>query len=415
MSEPFEKQARNTAERVARESYGKLVSILAARNRDIAAAEDALSGAFQSAMKTWPQSGVPERPEAWLLTAARRNLLHQYRHQTVRTAADYSITLLTEERSMENEERLVDKRLELMFVCTHPAIDASVQAPLMLQTVLGIDAARIAATFLMEPAAMSQRLVRAKSKIRDAGIDFEIPDVKQFPARIDAVLSAIYAAFGTGWDDTIIEDGRYQGLAEEAIWLARVLVHLVPDQPEPKGLLALMLYCHARASARISATGEFIPLTQQDHQLWSKDMVIEAENVLVQASRLGKPGRFQIEAAIQSLHAQRAVTKQKNHEAMLGLYTWLAQLAPTTGVIVARAAAYIEADKAEQALEILKSVEDKGKSYQPWWATLAHAQNALGLRLEAIASFEKAADMSDHPATKAHLLRQRDAILSSTQ
>ena len=316
---------------------------------------------------------------------------------------------------MGNEESLVDKRLELMFVCSHPAIDASVQAPLMLQTVLGIDAARIAATFLMEPAAMSQRLVRAKSKIRDAGIDFEIPDVKQFPARIDAVLSAIYAAFGTGWDDTIIEDGRYQGLAEEAIWLARVLVHLVPDQPEPKGLLALMLYCHARASARISATGEFIPLTQQDHQLWSKDMVIEAENVLVQASRLGKPGRFQIEAAIQSLHAQRAVTKQKNHEAMLGLYTWLAQLAPTTGVIVARAAAYIEADKAEQALEILKSVEDKGKTYQPWWATLAHAQNKLGLRLEAAKSFEKAAHMSDHPATKAHLLRQRDAILASTQ
>jgi len=346
-------------------SYGKLVSILAARNRDISAAEDALAGAFQSALKTWPQSGVPDRPEAWLLTAARRNLLHQYRHQTVRTAADYSICLLTEERFMENEDTLVDKRLQLMFVCTHPAIDASVQAPLMLQTVLGVDAARIAASFLMEPAAMSQRLVRAKSKIRDAGIDFEIPDIKQFPARINAVLSAIYAAFGTGWDDTDIADSRYQGLAEEAIWLARVLVHLVPEQPEPKGLLALMLYCHARAPARIGPEGQFIPLSRQDHQLWSKDMVIEAENVLVQASRLGKPGRFQIEAAIQSLHAQRAITKQKNHEAMLSLYAWLAQLAPTIGVKVAQAAAYIDAEQGRKLWKFSAQWKRRGMPISP--------------------------------------------------
>ena len=415
MTEAFEEQARKAAERVARESYGKLVSILASRNRDIAAAEDALAGAFQAALKTWPQNGVPERPEAWLLTAARRNLQHQYRHNSVRSAADYSITLLTEERSMENEDNLVDKRLQLMFVCTHPAIDPAGQAPWMLQTVLGIDAARIAASFLIEPSAMGQRLVRAKSKIRDAGIDFEIPDLKQLPARIDAVLSAIYAAFGTGWDDTIISDGRYQGLADEAIWLARVLVQLVPDNPEAKGLLALMLYCHARATARVGDEGQFIPLSQQDHRLWSKDMVIKAENALVAASRLGKPGRFQIEAAIQSLHAQRAITKHKNHDALLGLYAWLAQLAPTVGVLVAQAAAHLDADQAQKAYDILKSVGEKGKTYQPWWATLAHAQKALELRQDAISSFEKAAEMSTHPPTKTHLLKQKESILASTQ
>jgi RNA polymerase sigma-70 factor, ECF subfamily len=411
----FEDDARRAAEQAARHSYGKLLSILAARNRDIAAAEDALASAFQSALNSWPQTGVPERPEAWLLTAARRTLLHQHRHQSVRNAADYSISLLMEERSMIDDTSFVDRRLHLMFVCTHPAIDPAIQAPLILQTVLGIDAARIAMSFLVEPSAMSQRLVRAKSKIRDAGIDFELPDVAQFSARIEAVLSSIYAAFGTGWDDLILPDGRYQSLAEEAIWLGRVLVQLVPEQPEAKGLLALMLYCHARKNARIGPNGSFIPLGEQDHRLWLKDQIIEAENVLVEASRMGKPGRFQVEAAIQSLHVQRAITQQKNHEMMLGLYGWLAQLAPTLGVIVARAAAHLDAGQAETALTILESVREKGQSYQPWWACLAHAQRSLGDRQAATASFQQAASMSNHEATRAYLLSQSPKAQPSTQ
>src|ERR1700677_1552037 len=189
-------------ERVARESYGRLVAYLSSHTRDVASAEDALSNALVAALTTWPRDSVPHNPEAWLLTTARHSLIDLVRHQQVARASEPTLLLLREEQ----EEAILspefpDERLKLLFVCAHPAIDPAMHTPLMLKTVLGVDAARIAHAFLISPATMGQRLVRAKTKIRDAGIRFEIPQERELPKRLDAVLEAIYAAFGIGWDD----------------------------------------------------------------------------------------------------------------------------------------------------------------------------------------------------------------------
>src|SRR4029434_7332610 len=195
--------------------------------------------------------------------------------------------------------------LKLLFVCAHPAIDPAMHTPLMLQTVLGLDASRIAGPFLIAPKTMGQRLVRAKTKILRGGIQFEIPQAQDLPERLDAVLEAIYAAFGIGWDDMLGADERGRGLAEEAIWLARVLLELTPAEAEVQGLLALMLHCEARRAARRDRDGRYVPLSEQDPELWSLSLIEEAERHLSEASKYERPGRFQLEAAIQSVHAER--------------------------------------------------------------------------------------------------------------
>ena len=216
-----------TIERVARESYGRLVAYLSSHTRDVASAEDALSNALVKALTTWPQDGVPQNPEAWLLTTARHSLIDHVRHQQVAEASEPTLLLLREDsKEMTLSTEFPDERLKLLFVCAHPAIDPAMHTPLMLQTVLGLDAARIAGAFLVSPKTMGQRLVRAKTKIRDGGIPFEVPQERELPQRLDAVLEAIYAAFGIGWDDMAGVDQRGRDLAEEAIWLGRVLLQL---------------------------------------------------------------------------------------------------------------------------------------------------------------------------------------------
>src|SRR5271154_5860089 len=293
-------------ERVARESYGRLVAYLSSHTHDLATAEDALSDALVAALKTWPRDGVPEIPEAWLLTAARRSFIDLVRHRRVVEASEPTLLLLREEREVSLLAEFPDDRLKLLFVCAHPAIDPAMHTPLMLQTVLGLDAARIAGAFLISPKTMGQRLARAKIKIRDGGIRFEIPDRSELSTRLEAVLEAIYAAFGIGWDDMAGIDQRGRDLAEEAIWLARVLLQLIPDEAEVRGLLALMLYCESRRAARRGADGDYIPLSEQDTQQWSKPLITEAEQHLALAFQCRRPGRFQLEAAIQSVHAERS-------------------------------------------------------------------------------------------------------------
>ena len=232
---------------MARESYGRLVAYLSSHTRDVASAEDALSDALVAALTAWPRDGVPQNPEAWLLTTARHSFIDLVRHQQVAVASEPTLLLLREEpKEATLSTEFPDERLKLLFVCAHPAIDPAMHTPLMLQTVLGLDAARIAHAFLVSPTTMGQRLVRAKTKIRDGGIQFEVPQERELPQRLDAVLEAIYAAFGIGWDDMAGVDQRGRDLAEEAIWLARVLLQLMPGEAEVRGLLALMLHCEAR-------------------------------------------------------------------------------------------------------------------------------------------------------------------------
>jgi predicted RNA polymerase sigma factor len=406
---------RNRAERavetVARNSYGRLVAYLSARSRDVAAAEDALADAFVAALRTWPADGVPGNPEAWLLTAARRKLIDRARHEKVRAGAvDDLQHLLERTEEMSLSSQFPDERLKLLFVCAHPAVDAAVHTPLMLQTVLGLDAATVARAFLVAPTTMGQRLSRAKTKIRDARIGFDVPDGHELAPRLGAVLEAIYAAYGSGWDDVTGVDPRRRGLADEAIWLARMLLDLMPGEAEAQGLLAMMLYCEARRPARRSADGRYVPLSEQDPSLWSKALFDEADRTLTSAAKQIRPGRFQLEAAVQSAHMDRARTGRIDWPAVALLYEGLVRGAPTIGALVGRAAAVAEAGEPAASLAQLDRLPlDAVRSYAPYWATRAHILRRLGRTPDALEAFDRAIDLSDDEAVRQFLRRRRDS------
>ena len=398
-----------TIERVARESYGRLVAYLSVHTHDLASAEDALSEALVSALQAWPKNGVPSNPEAWLLTAARRSLIDVIRHQRVVAGAEPTLALL-QGNSMKPDfsNAFPDERLKLLFVCAHPSIDAAMHTPLMLQTVLGLDAVRIGHAFLVQPKTMGQRLSRAKTKIRDGGIPFAIPEERDLPERLDAVLEAIYAAFGIGWDDMFGTDQSGHDLAEEAIWLARVLLQLMPSEAEVHGLLALMLHCEARRNARRSSDRRYVPLSEQDPDRWSRPLIEEAEQHLAEALKCGRPGRFQLEAAIQSVHAERAYTGDTDWSAIALFYRQLMQMSPTLGVSVGYAAAIAEANGPEAGLAILDPIAPEDVSrYQPYWAVRAHLLQALGKLDEAAKAYDRAVGLAEDPAIREFLLRKR--------
>ena len=386
--------APRAVERAAREAYGRLVAWLGGRSRDLAGAEDALADAFAAALTHWPREGVPARPEAWLLTTARRRMIDAARRR--RTRADALPTLVLAQNEADLDDEFPDERLKLLFVCAHPAIDPAARTPLMLQIVLGLDAATIAAAFLVAPAAMGQRLVRAKEKIRAAGIGFRIPEAAELPERLDAVMQAIYAAYGTGW-----EDAGPNALAEEAIWLARMLAGLLPGEPEAAGLLALLLFCESRRGARRDPAGRFVPLAAQDPALWSAPMLEEARVVLTEAGKVGRIGRFQLEAAIQSVHAARGETGRTEWQAVALLYEGLHRLSPTTGVAVGRAAALAELHGPAAGLAALGDVVAPG--YQPFWALRATLLRRLGRDGEAEAATARAIALASDPAIRAFL------------
>jgi RNA polymerase sigma-70 factor (ECF subfamily) len=396
----------DAAAAVARDSYGRLIAYLAARSHDIAAAEDALGDAFAAALRHWPVDGVPDAPEAWLLTTARRRLHDRWRHGRVEAEAEATLAIVFGELAAAPEPQFPDERLKLMFVCAHPAVDPAARAALMLQTVLGLDAARIASAFLVAPATLSQRLVRAKDKIRSAGIAFEVPGADEWPGRLADVLEAIYAAYGTGWDDVAGTDPAKSGLAEEALTLAAMLVHLVADAAEAWGLLALLAFCQSRVRARRDAAGDYVPLAAQDASLWDRELLALAESALARAAALGAPGAFQLEAAIQSAHAQRCLGADVPATAIVALYDALVALQPTLGAIVSRACAVADAHGAAAGLAALAAIDPKDvRSYQPYWAALAHLAAARGDAATASAARERAVGLSTDPAVRRFLLR----------
>ncbi|HEV2195593.1 MAG TPA: DUF6596 domain-containing protein [Candidatus Acidoferrum sp.] len=411
MNETNQETAHREIERVARESYGRLVAYLSVHTHDVASAEDALSNALVSALGHWPREGVPKNPEAWLLTAARHSLIDAIRHQKVVVESEPTIKFLTEdsvEAALPTSTQFPDERLKLLFVCAHPAIDPSMHTPLMLQTVLGLDAARIAQAFLIAPKTMGQRLFRAKTKIRSGGIPFEIPQERDLPERLDAVLEAIYAAFGIGWDDMAGADQRGRNLAEEALWLARVLLQLVPGEAEVQGLLALMLYCESRRAARRDVRGRYVPLSEQDPQQWSLPLIEEAEHHPAEAFQRGRMGRFQLEAAIQSVHAERARTGRTDWAAIVLFYEQLLRISPAFGTRVGYAAALAEANGPAAGLAVLDAMDrDAVAGYQPYWAGRAHLLQRLGKSHEAADAFDRAVGLAEDPAIREFLLHKR--------
>ncbi len=413
-----DEEAARTAEQVARDSYGRLVAFLAARTRDIAGAEDALAEAFATALASWPVQGVPRNPDAWLLTVARRRQTDAIRRRRTRLAGEEHMKLIAEEIESEVEaaanrtDSIPDRRLGLMFACAHPAIERGMRAPLILQTILGLTAIDIASAFLIAPATMGQRLVRAKQRILDAGIPFAIPDLTEIPERLDAVLDAIYAAYAKGWSE--LGEAESTDLSDEAIWLARLIVSLLPDQAEARGMLALMYYTSARNPARRDSNGAYVPLDRQDTSLWDLARVDAAEEQLHLASRAGPSGRYQLEAAIQSAHVARRLSGADTAPAILALYDHLLTLTHSPVVALNRAVALAEVEGPAAGLGALDALADdpRMQSYQPYWAARGHLSAEAGRREEAHQALTLALGLATDAAVRRYLA-DRLATLTS--
>lgn len=411
-----DEQARNLAEAVARGSYGKLVAFLAARTHDVAAAEDALSDAFASALADWPVKGCPANPEAWLLTVARRKMIDAFRGQRREIGGEelqgMAEGLGAAAIAAEIPNQIPDQRLALMFVCAHPAIDAGIRAPLILQVILGLDAKAIASAFLLSPAAMGKRLVRAKEKIREAGIPFRVPEPEELPGRLDAILDAVYAAFAEGWSDPGGTDVARRDLTEEAMFLARLVTELLPQEPEALGLLALMLHAEARRRARRREDGEYVPLAEQDPELWDSRMIAEAETLLLRASALGTLGRYQLEAALQSAHVDRCRAGRANWTEVVRLYDALFALAGSPVVAINRALAIAELHGASAGLDAMPEAASDPRlaEYQPYWAARAALLAKIGAQGEARQAYEIAIGLERDPAVR-RFLQTRQSVL----
>ena len=403
--EAARRTAVHAAERVARDSYGRLVAFLAARTRDVAGAEDALGEAFAAALRLWPVDGVPDNPDAWLLTVARRRQVDAVRRRQTRTAGEDHVKLIADEieEATQTAGAIPDRRLALMFACAHPAIERGMRAPLILQTILGMTGEDISAAFLIPPATMSQRLVRAKTRIKDAGVPFAIPEPEDLPSRLEAVLDAIYAAYTKGWSE--VGDEGVPEMAEEAIWLGRLVVSLLPAEPEAKGMLALMLYAESRRPARRDASGAYVPLEQQDVSLWDDSQIRLAERLLHDANQAGPSGRYQLEAAIQSAHTARRIAGIANWPAIVALYDHLLERTHSPVVVLNRAVALAEAEGAAAALASIGTLADdkRMQSYQPYWAALGHLRATAGDREAALAALTVAIGLTTDPAVRTYL------------
>lgn len=407
--EPDDTRARAAAEWAARASYGKLVAQLTAQFGDVSQAEDALADAFTSALATWPQRGVPDNPEGWLITAARRKAFDAARKATTAAKHARAILPLQKEAEMNSPDdaspQSGDRRLELMFLCAHPAVPQAAHTALMLQTVLGFTAEEIAAATLESPEAIGQRLARAKRRLAGGDIPFALPPDHILRERMAAVLRAVYAAYTSGWDNIPGGADPATGLAVEAEWLARCLTRLAPGDAEVKGLLALILYCESRRAARRDSNGRYVPLDRQDTSLWDENRIGEATALLTEAGALRAPGRFQLEAAIQAVHAARRQTGHTDWRLICRLYGALRAIAPSVGAEIGEAAARLRAGETDKALALLDALNGKQiERHAPYWAVRAHVLEAMGQKDAAGAAFELAAALTPDEAARSWLL-----------
>ena len=393
----------------ARDSYGRLLALLAAATSDLAGAEDALADAFERALRTWPSQGVPGNPDAWLLTVARNRLRDEWKSARAQRAVPLDAVPDTLAHIDDVDvDAIPDRRLELMLVCAHPAIDRAMHTPLMLNTVLGFTAEQVGRAFSVPAPTMATRLVRVKKRIKAAGIPFRIPDLADLPARMASVLEAVYGAYVIDW----ATGPQARQLPSEALHLAEVLTTLVPGDPEALGLAALIELSAARAPARVDAEGHFVPLADQDPALWNQELISRAHEHLRAAHARGQLGRFQLEAAIQAVHCARGRDGTTDWPTLLTLHRILQAIAPSLGSGVALAAVTAEVDGPAAGLAALDALlleaGQRARLFQPAKATRAHLLDRLGRKEEAVAAYDSAISLTHDTAEREYLEGRRD-------
>jgi RNA polymerase sigma-70 factor, ECF subfamily len=394
--------------RVFREEYGRAVAVLVRYFGDIDIAEEAVQDAFAVAVQRWPQGGLPPSPAGWIITTARRRAIDRLRREASREDRHAQAALLHAREEPVEEEAVRDERLRLIFTCCHPALAPPVQVALTLRLLGGLSTPEIARAFLVSEPTMAQRLVRAKGKIRDAGIPYRVPREAELPARLRTVLAVVYLIFNEGYTASSGERLVRAGLCAEAIRLGRLLAQLMPDEPEVMGLLALMLLLEARREARTTAGGGLVLLADQDRRQWDRGLIAEGQSIVRQCLRRNQPGPYQIQAAINAVHSDAATAAGTDWQQILQLYDHLLALTPGPVVALNRAIVVAEIQGPDAALTLVDGLDLGG--YYLLHAVRADLLRRLGRTREAAAEYEAAMAGTQNAAERDFLRRSREAL-----